>query len=71
MKTVTEKRCALTVDPRKKEHCRRSVNGCLKLYPAAVTCLHLLVIYCGMRQDGEIFVLSGMDIFSILNHTSA
>lgn len=38
---------------------------------AAVTWLQLLVIYCGMTQDGKIFVLSGMDIFSILNHTSA
>lgn len=54
MKTVTEK-YALTVNYRRKEHYHCNINGCLKLYKSAVTWLQLLVIYCGMRQDGAIF----------------
>lgn len=38
---------------------------------AAGTWPPFLTVYCGVRQMGERFVLSGMDLFSVLNHTSA
>eukprot|EP00069_Balaena_mysticetus_P012202 bmy_07467T0 len=45
MKTVTEKRCALTVNSREKEHYHCNINGCLNLYKS---CSYLASVTCNL-----------------------